>query len=445
MAKANYEDILKSISPHYDCIIVGAGISGLYCARELAKKHPSWSIALAERYKGLGGRTYSYWPPGFDGIHWEMGAGRIHKSHKLLMDLVKEYGLTFVPIGSDIGYQAYPGGAIQPNPFEDTLVPIYIEALQQLPQTVLAAHTVEELMRKIYGSELTNHVLSYFPYRAEVNTLRADLALESLLDKAGVNSHEGYGVLGEGFSELVKRMREDCEARGVVVLNRHRLVNCFPAGGKATNLLFSFDSRKEGGAAGKIQLRAEKAVVLALHKDAVADLPIFRHWSTLQHLKTQPLLRTYAIFPVKKGHGVWFEGMGRIVTPERPRYILPMNPKQGTIMISYTDGDDTEEYSRILDRGGDKALESAILQDVRKLFPEMEIPKPAFFRSHMWETGCTYWLPGSYDPAEESDKACHPLPTKFPGVWLCGESWSLKQAWVEGALAQSVKMLNKMS
>lgn len=432
------------IRPQYDCIIVGGGISGLVSARELAKRHPSWTIALAERYKGLGGRTYSYWPPGFDGIHWEMGAGRVHTSHTHLMALLKEYGLTWVPIGSDIGYQAHPGDPVLANPFEDTLVPIYIESLQRLPAATLAKHTVEELMNQIYGQPVTKKILSYFPYRAEVNTMRADLALEELISKKGVAAHEGYGVIAEGFSELVKRLREDCDSRGVVILNRHRLLNCLAAGGNATDLLFSYDSKKEGGAAGKIQLRAEKAVVLALHKDAVAELPVFRGWKTLEHIKTQPLLRTYAIFPVKKGTGVWFDGMGRVVTPERPRFILPMNPKEGTIMISYTDGDDTKEYSRILDKGGDKALEKTILSDVRRLFPAVEIPKPRFFRSHMWETGCSYWLPGDYDPVKESEAACHPLSSRLPGVWLCGESWSLKQAWVEGALEQTLKMLNKM-
>lgn len=46
--------------------------------------------------------------------------------------------------------------------------------------------------------------------------MRADLALKELLSKSGVAAHGGYGVIGERFSELVKRMKEDCEARGVV-------------------------------------------------------------------------------------------------------------------------------------------------------------------------------------------------------------------------------------
>ena len=76
----------------YDIIIVGGGIAGLYSALELRKKYPSYSIAVAERYKGLGGRTYSYSPPGFPGVTWEMGAGRVHKDHKMTMKLLKEYG-----------------------------------------------------------------------------------------------------------------------------------------------------------------------------------------------------------------------------------------------------------------------------------------------------------------------------------------------------------------
>lgn len=435
---------LNEISPSYNCIVVGAGISGLYAAREIRKKHPDWTIAIAERYKGLGGRTYSYSPPGFSDIHWEMGAGRIHLSHKHLLTLLKEYGLTFIPISPDISYKASPTSPIIPNPFESTLVPIYIDGLQRLPKDVLATHTIEDLLNRIYGRELTKTVLSYYPYRAELNVLRADLALQSFLN-GEMSSHEGYGTIQEGFSELIKRMREDCESQGIVILNRHRLLNLYPAAGTATNLLFEFESKKESGQTGKIQLRAENTVILALHKDAVSELPVFQTWTGLQHIQTQPLLRTYALFPVKKGGGVWFDTMCRIVTPELPRYILPINPKKGVLMISYTDGDDTKTYNKVLKGKGEKGLETRIMRDVRRLFPEKDIPNPVFFRSHMWETGCSYWIPGPYDPVVESQKSCKPMPQRLPSVWLCGESWSLRQAWVEGALEQTVKMLKQWS
>jgi hypothetical protein len=108
-------------------------------------------------------------------------------------------------------------------------------------------------------------------------------------------------------------------------------------------------------------------------------------------------------------------------------------------MLSYTDGNDTRIYGNVKN---DKKLEGIIMNDIRKLFPEKNIPDPIFFKSHYWSIGATYWLPGNYSPEELSQKALSPLP-ELPGVWLCGESWSTKQAWVEGALEHTELCLKK--
>ena len=426
----------------YDCIVVGAGIAGLYATRELLKRHPTWRIALAERYKGLGGRTYSYWPPGFDGVHWEMGAGRIHKSHTMLMKLIEEYGLHWIPIPDTITYKQSGHSSIVPNPFETLIVPLYLAPLQHLSPNVLATHTIQQLMNKLYGTTLTKTLLAYFPYRAEINVMRADMALKGFLEGGEMSSHAGYGVLQEGFGELIARLRADIETRGATILNRHRLMNLTSAGGKATDCTFTFGYKEPGKPHGTIVLRATQACILALHKDAVAELGTFKGWSVLSHLQTAPLLRCYAIF--EPHNPVWFSDLARVVTPQRPRYILPMNPAQGTIMISYTDGDDTKEYMRIQAKNGDKALQKMVMSDIRQLFPNKHIPNPIFFRSHPWETGCTYWLPGSYSSSIASQQAIHPLPSKLPGVWLCGESWSMRQCWVEGALEHTREMLQQL-
>lgn len=428
--------------PSYDCIVVGAGIAGLYTARQLAKKNPKWSIAVCERYKGLGGRTYSYSPPGFEGVQWEMGAGRIHKSHKILMGLLQEYGLTWIPISGELGYKKSGNTPLVPNSFESVFLPIYIAPLARLVPSLLATNTIQELLEIIYGKEFTKGILDTFPYKAEVSTLRADLALKTFLEGGEMGSHQGYGVIKEGFGELVARMKTELESRGCIFLQRHRVLNIKKGSGKATDLeiQFGYDDPKSSG---RIKLRAEKAVVLALHRDAVAEFPAFQGWKTLEHLKCEPLLRTYAIFPTKGGKS-WFSGFPRIVTPQRPRYILPMNPEKGVIMISYTDAQDAEPYIKIQEKSGDKALESVILNDVRGLFPSLHIPKPLFFKSHPWSIGATYWLPGLYSAEKESLKSVHPLPNKLPNVWLCGESWSLRQAWVEGALESAENCLKAM-
>lgn len=426
-----------NLHAEYDCIIVGAGISGLYCALQLKKKHPQWSIAIAERYKGLGGRTYSYSPPGFEGVQWEMGAGRIHKSHKHIIGLVKTYGLHWIPINSKIGFKKDGSHPVEENPFEEISIPTAIEPLSHLNKEILANHTLEELAIQVYGHEKTKQLFEAFPYRGETTTLRADLALKAFLNGGEMNTHEGYGFLQEGFSELVARIVKKLESLGVVILPRHRLQNLIARDEGATDCIFEYGYSEKGKPHGSITLRAKRCVVLALHRDALAELKPFQDWTVLKYLKTQPLLRTYAIFKES-----WFSDLPRIVTPMRPRYILPMNPEKGTLMISYTDGDNTSFYRKIQSKHGDKALEKIILQDIRSLFPDRTIPNPLFFKSHPWETGCTYWLPGSYDPESCSKESVHPLPKHLPNVFLCGESWSLRQAWVEGALEHTEMCLN---
>lgn len=433
-----------SIAPQYDTIVVGAGISGLYAARQLLREKPHQTLAIAERYKGLGGRTYSYSPPDEPDILWEMGAGRIHTSHTIVLDLLREYGLHWVPIPSEQWFQASPGAEPIQNPFDSVGIPIYIDPLRSLAPYVLATHTLEQLLVKLYGEMTTRTLLYMYPYRAEVNTLRADLALRAFGPGGEMSSNDGYGIVKEGFSALVKCLEEEVVRRGGVILRRHRLTDLKAVdGSSATDLTFAFGRKEVGDEPyGTILLRAAKRVILALHKDAVAELTPFRSWPVLRCLQTKPLLRIYAIFPTEKGAS-WFSGVAKLVFPSRPRYFIPIDASKGVCMISYTDADDTRAYMNILDRGGDRALCLAVMKDVRKWFPDVEIPDPIFFRSHPWETGCTYWTPGTYQPEAMSHISIHPFPEKFPGVWMCGESWCLKQAWVEGALEQTKIMLKR--
>jgi len=335
--------------------------------------------------------------------------------------LVKTYGLNLIPISGSLGYKEGPDSEIIENPFE-SLSHVYLEPLKRLSPEVLGRSTIESLMYRIYGPKITNNVLSYFPYFGEVRDLRADLALNAFFG-GEMSSNRGYFVIKEGFSELIARMVKEVEKRGCVILNRHKLLDI-----KYKNELNEciFDKK----------ILKAKQVILALHRDAVASLPAFKEWKVLTYLKTQPLLRIYGVFD-----DGWFAGMGNVVTPGPLRYIIPVGPK--AIMLSYTDGADTKDYLRTQMHRGDKALEKVIMRQIRGLFPEKKIADPVFFKSHPWDTGATYWLPGSYNPEVASLDCIHPLST-LPNVWLCGESWSLRQAWVEGALEHTILCLSEV-
>jgi hypothetical protein len=145
----------------------------------------------------------------------------------------------------------------------------------------------------------------------------------------------------------------------------------------------------------------------------------------------KPLLRTYGVFKEPM--------MNKTVTDSRLRYIIPVG--KHTLMTSYTDADDTKVWKKIYDKGGDRALCHTIMADLKVLFPN--IGSPTFFKSHYWKHGCSYWLPGLYDPREESITVMCPLPMRLPNVFVCGESYSLKQAWIEGAIEHAEEMLQK--
>jgi len=215
-------------------------------------------------------------------------------------------------------------------------------------------------------------------------------------------------------------------------LAKHKLIQCKPFGHSSTDLKFITEK-------GVHWLRADKCCVLALHLKAIRELPILKNIKVLKHLDYQPLFRIYMKFPEP-----WFKGLGRVVSDNLPRYIIPINEENGTCMISYTDGDDTKVYARVFKKYGEYPLSSLVMKDVRKLFPDKKIPNPLFIAAYLWDLGATYWKPGHYDPERVSRDLIHPLPMQLPGVYMTGESWSLKQAWVEGALEQTNKMLNQL-
>ncbi len=409
----------------YQILIVGAGLAGLHCALRLTEKYPNLSIAIAEEYNYIGGRVFTYKPKGFPDVQWESGAGRIHYSHKMVSKYVDEYKLTKIPLPQE---KDYVTNNTRYKDIWKSLSEVVVKALCSLPPATLCSNTIEEIMIRTYGKEETQAVLEHFPYRAELNTLRADLALKSFTHEMGKNS--GFYVVKEGLGTLIEKMKETLKSRGVIFLLNHRLSAVEP---NTTPIVCKFNNNA--------RIRADK-VILAIHSDALKGINPFLNLPILKQLSMKPLLRTYAIFPSPAGIP-WFNGMPPMITNANLRHIIPINPRQGTIMTSYTDDDDTKPWVKILHNDGEKALGKAILKDLRKMMGSTEIPDPLYFKSHLWSKGCTYWIPGFYNPESLSEKIMNPIPGMWQTLYVCGESYSMRQAWMEGALEHAEAMLDK--
>jgi monoamine oxidase len=387
-------------------VIIGGGLAGLTIAEFLANRK-SDNVILLEQYKAWGGRVATYRDKS-QNLQYEIGAGRIFHTHKRVAALVRRFGLHTYPISTSS--DVINGDTQHPNPFLAVFEPVR-KILATIPQAILAKHTVADLVPK----EL-HAILDYYPYWCEFNLLRADIALPLFTPShamGATGAHAYYGIV-EGIDAITTGLHDAAEKAGATLKNRHTVTNITRT---APDLFEITGLKGKKGEQTPFKYEANR-VIIATCRCGYSDFSILKDMPLMKQLATGALTRIYAVYdpplPITE----------KIVTDNPLRHIIPI--RDGLIMISYTDGDDTKFWKDL----DDIALEDAIHKELQKLFPDMTIPKPKYLKKHMWPNGCTYWLPGTYDPKTASIIAHNPEPN----LYLTGESVSLNQTWMEGAL-----------
>jgi len=397
----------------YDIIIVGAGVSGLYLGIELKKRYPQKSCCILEKYRETGGRinTFHTNVHSIGNVQWESGAGRIATTHTMILSLIKRYGLhTFPMISTESSFEL--------------LKQIYLEPLKKLSDTVLQCHTVFELLCRIYGEKEACEFAVKFPYTSEIFVLRADRALISFDNE--MKSTQQFIGCKEGIAAITDNMiKEFIQLGGTIQYNT--AINEVYSKNAATHLLTK-----------NTAFTAKDKCILAVTSTALKGIIGLSNLTVLNKLCMQPLLRIYAVFPINRKKMSWFSGISRVVTASPIRYFIPINAEKGIAMISYTDGTDTKHWMDI-----PKHLRSnTVMTALRALFPGIMIPEPLYIKEHYWSNGCTYWKPGKYNVVEESDASVKPFKNR--NIYLCGESFAEHQCWIESALDQAVKVLDRV-
>jgi hypothetical protein len=434
---------------HPDTLIVGAGIAGLYIARELLKGGQK-RVLVVEKYPVIGGRVLSFRKclRGFDvpddlvrstcersesskgGVGgaqlpplWEAGAGRLHFSQKRVHKLLEEYGMEVAPLPASADFLSATGRR-QPNEFAK-LAGMLLPPLADLPVADLQTNTLAEICKRVYGPTVTAALFEQFPYYTEVYSLRADEALATFRGVMG--AEEGFCVVKGGLGQLAQALAADVRRRGGSIWTGTELIEFERSAAPLKALV-----RLHQGT--RMPLYPAK-LILALHVGALRKLR--PSWPPLRHLGTAKLLRIYAIFPKDRGSGKpWFAGMPKTVCAGPLRYVIPISEDQGTIMISYTDGADAAPFWEAADGGNVPALTAHIMRLVRASFGR-HIPNPTFLKAHPWTVGSTYWKPGNYDV----DAVIAKSRIYGDGIYVCGESFSHDQAWIEGALESAEGLL----
>ena len=399
----------------YDIVIVGAGVAGLTVGLETLKKNPTFKILIVEQYDYVGGRVLTHHQKG---LSWEAGAGRIGDDHVLVHELIKRYGLKTYPIGNSDGSLYICDGTVQQNPFTD-LVATMILPLSELPPSVLGTHTLGQLLAEIHGPQKAAEYYNMFPYWSEIHTLRADLAIHSFQTEFG--SKATYSVIAGGFSQIAEGLAADFKRLG----GKFQFKTTVKRLEKEEEGLVICSDRSD------ILCRSCVLAIPSVAIKKIEGLPVI---PALPRLAMEPLVRMYAVFKDKD----WLQDLTKIVSNTRVRYTIPISAEKGVVMISYTDGADAAYWIQFQKAKGDAAVQAAVMKGIRQLLPDKDIGEPVEFVIHPWSNGCTYWLPGPYDPvAVLKDSLC-----QDHGIFVCGESFSMRQAWTEGALESAHMLLN---
>lgn len=406
-----------------DTVIIGGGLAGLTLAENLAKNNVR--VTVLERYPAWGGRVVTHRE---NNLQYEIGAGRIYKDHTRVLALIKRFNLHTYPIPTSQEFER------SPNPFIHAFQPIH-KLLSTIPKSILQLHTIADLVPPIYY-----HLLKAYPYWAELYMMRADLALK-LFDpsnpmtsdkQANAKEHDFYGVK-EGLDAITTHLANAAVAAGADLRNRHRVHDIQ----RRSDGLFLITGDYGKKAEAQPFTFTAQQVIVATCRCSLSIFSVLKDAPLLKQLGTSPLLRIYAVYPPNSDGNPWFHDIKKQVTVNPLRYVIPIDKSKGLIMISYTDGDDTN-YWRQLEG---PALTAEIQNQAKLLFPEKTIPAPSYLMKHDWPSGCTYWLPGDYDVKQASKAALNPAPN----LYVAGESISLNQTWMEGALESAEILLKKIS
>ena len=137
----------------------------------------------------------------------------------------------------------------------------------------------------------------------------------------------------------------------------------------------------------------------------------------------------------------WFHGIGKIVCNNRIKYIIPINSRNGLIMSSYIDLDNCNYWSRIY-KNGKKYLQTIINKNLNLIFKAYDIvvPKSKWIKLYRWDMGVACWKKNV-----DSVYVGEQIINLMPNFYICGENYSQTQAWCEGALETSEKVICNLS
>jgi len=411
-------------------IICGAGIAGLYCALNLIEKNgvDPKSILILEKSYRVGGLIKTNTDDKFK-IKYENGAGRITENDKLLLELVKRFNLEQKKI-------ELPTQKEYRKVFDDKIIAIKTDKFsrilnklifkeRKLSDQELLGKTFRSLCEDELGIERASILVESFGYTDEFDKVNAKNGLEIFRKSFLPNLR--YYVLHDGLEQIVLQLESLLKEKGVVI-QLSEMITDIEKKKKSIQSITIYTETFDGAN----KTYTTNNLILAMPRGALVKIPFLQSiHNLLNSVEDSSLFRIYAVFPKNSDGKVWFHDIPKTTTNLPIQQFIPINADSGLVMITYSDTKNARQWQQ--DKIND-VFKKKIMKNIRMLFSEKKIPEPIFLSSSFYAEGTHVW---KVNCDGESLQPRITQPLRNMNLYICGESYSTNQGWIEGALETS--------
>lgn len=402
-------------------IIIGGGISGLYCAYMLHKKYNTKDIIIIEKSKILGGRMKTKYLN--NGVSIELGAGVICNKHINYLNLLESLNLkNKLKLLENHDRIYYERENVKSTNFYQIIDEMYNKLNDDNYYKLALNYSLHRFIERMYNINVANKMKNEFGYDGDFIYQNAVNGIKMF--KYSFAKDAKYYRMEGGLSLIIKSLQEYLSKNSIDILLNTKLVNIEKYNNEYKCIL-SNNNFIIGG-----------HIILAIPKNNLMEINFLKinmkNW--LKTIHTKSLMRIYLFFPTVDNK-VWFEPIkGVLTTNTLLRQIIPVNKKNGILMIYIGN----EEAKTCFNFKKQKILKREIMIHLRKLF-SVTIPEPIKIISKYWNTATHLWKP-TYNSNKLYKKMLKPMDNE--NIYIVGEAYSQTQQWAEGAITSVNNLLN---
>jgi len=417
-------------------IIIGAGITGLYLAYQLILKGVSAvDIVIFEGSNRIGGRIYTNEHKGF---RYSVGAGRLGKKHKYVMKLINDFKLQDQIINIKKNTNYFVEGRLMN---EEELLKHYKSNFKSLNElwryaiekklngnkydpSLYNLHNYFSLILSANDVELLKISLGYIGEMYDMNAYNGLLTLRKDFD---IRNNEFF-VLRNGIHILCDVLYKYILDAGVPVIFSSMLEDVCDGERNANKYI-----KINGGHGGQEGVKhSYSKLYLTIKRGDYMNIGYFKKYDSLFNTVSDGhLLRIFAQYK-----DVWFKDMPKILTQNKLQFIIPIDYNSGLIQISYSDRYNADFWNAFKN---EKDVKKYLTKILNEMFPEKNIKEPEWITMHFWKAGDHMWNVGinTKKIQEKMDEIFIPKD-----IYILGETYSERQAWIEGAIETVHKKLD---